>query len=171
MSLTIQLRKFLRQAAREDGASAVEFAVSCIILFALLFGICQMSLAMYYYQFTSHAARQATRWAMVRGSTSCTNTKDLAKCNASVDDIKSYVGGLGLTGATSGSINVTPVWCSASSTTPKTWSSCANTTSNAPGNLVKVTVSYPLSFKIPFIPSAKSMSLTLTSTSQMVISQ
>ena len=171
MSLTIQVRKFLRQASREDGASAVEMAVSCLILFALLFGICQMSLAMYYYQFTSHAARQATRWAMVRGSTSCTNTPSLSKCGASTDDITTYVRGLGLTGATSSSITVTPLWCSASSTTPRTWSSCSSTTSNAPGNLVKVTVSYPLSFKIPFIPSAKSMSLTVGSTSQMVISQ
>jgi Flp pilus assembly protein TadG len=167
----MSLRNLVHQLEREDGANAVEMALSCIILFAFLFGICQMALGMYFYQFTSDAARQATRWAMVRGSTSCTNTPGLSKCNAGTDDITTYVRGLGLTGITSSSISVTPQWCTASSTTPTTWGSCSSTTSNAPGNLVKVTVSYPLAFKVPFIPSAKSMSLTLSSTSQMVISQ
>lgn len=171
MKLRMQIRAVLRHFAREDGANAVEMALSCMILFAGLFGICQMALGMYFYQFTADAARQATRWAMVRGSTSCTNTPSLSKCNASTDDITAYVRALGLTGITSASITVTPQWCSASTSTPTTWGSCSNTTSNAPGNQVKVTVSYPLTFSIPFIPSAKAMSLSLSSTSQMVISQ
>lgn len=171
MNLKMPIRKLLRQIAREDGANAVEMALSCTILFAILFGMCQMALAMYFYQFTSDAARQATRWAMVRGSTSCTNTPTLYKCNAGTADVQAYVRGLGLTGVTSSSIGVTTNWCAASSSTPTTWSSCSATTSNAPGNLVKVTVTYPLSFAIPFIPSSKSMSLTMGSTSQIVISQ
>lgn len=171
MIFLTRLHALLRHAAREDGANAVETALSCTILIAILFGMCQMALGMYFYQFTSDAARQATRWAMVRGSTSCTNTPNLYKCNAGTDDVQTYVRGLGLTGTTSSSIGVTTNWCSASSTMPTTWSSCSTTTSNAPGNLVKVTVSYPLSFAIPFIPHSKSVSLSLSSTSQMVISQ
>jgi Flp pilus assembly protein TadG len=152
----------------ESGLNAVEMAISCTVLFALLIGICQLSLGLYSYQFCSDAARQATRYAMVRGSTSCTNTPSLAKCNASTTDISTYVKGLGYTGITSSSITVTTSWCAASSSTPTTWSSCSSGTTNAPGNLVKVVVSYPLSIKIPFAPT---LSLNLGSTSQMVVSQ
>lgn len=142
--------------------------LSCSVLFAMLFGICQMSLAMYDYQFCSAAARQATRYAMVRGSTSCTNTPNLTKCGASTGDITSYVRSLGYAGITSSNVSATTTWCSASSTTPTTWSACTNATSNAPGNLVKVVVSYPFTFHVPFGPN---LSLGLSSTSQMVITQ
>ena len=168
MKIISKIRALLHIAAREDGANLVETAVSCSVLFAMLFGMCQMSLAMYFYQFTSEAAREATRWAMVRGSTSCTNTPSLTKCGATAADITSYVQNLGFTGIISSNVNVTPQWCSASSSTPTTWGSCSGTTSNAPNNLVKVTVSYPLSFHVPF---GKSYSLNISSTSQMVISQ
>jgi Flp pilus assembly protein TadG len=143
-------------------------ALSCSVLFAVLFGISQMSIAMYDYQFCSTAARQATRYAMVRGSTSCTNTPDLTNCGATPANITSYVRGLGYTGITSSSVTATTTWCSASSTTPTTWSSCTNATSNAPGNLVKVAVSYPFTFHVPFGPN---LALSLSSTSQMVITQ
>jgi len=163
----------LRRIRDEEGANAVEMAVSCTVLFSMLLGICQMSLALYAYQFCSSAARQATRYAMVRGSTSCTNTPNLTNCKATTANITSYVQGLGYTGITSSKVTVTTQWCSASTTTPSsttttTWSSCSGSTSNAPGNLVKVVVAYPLSFHIPF---ASKLSLSLSSTSQMVISQ
>ncbi len=152
----------------ESGLNAVEMAISCTVLFALLIGICQLSIGLYSYQFCSDAARQATRYAMVRGSTSCTNTPSLSKCNASTTDISTYVKGLGYTGITSSNITVTTSWCAASSSTPTTWSSCSSGTTNAPGNLVKVVVSYPLTIQIPFAPK---LSLNLGSTSQMVVSQ
>ncbi len=119
----------------ESGVNAVEMALSCTVLFALLIGICQMSIGLYSYQFCSDAARQATRYAMVRGSTSCTNTPSLSKCNASTTDISTYVKGLGYTGITSSSVTVTTSWCAASSSTPTTWSTCSSGTTNAPGNL------------------------------------
>lgn len=152
----------------ESGVNAVEMAVSCTVLFALLIGICQLSVGLYSYQFCSDAARQATRFAMVRGSTSCTNTPNLSKCNASTTDISTYVKGLGYTGITSSKITVTSSWCAASSSTPTTWATCSSGTTNAPGNLVKVVVSYPMSIQIPFAPK---LSLNLGSTSQMVVAQ
>lgn len=160
----------LATLAREDGANVVETAISCSVLFAILFGICQMSLALYAYQFTANAARQATRWAMVRGSTSCTNTPSLTSCNATSSNITSYVQGLGFPGITSSNLNVTSSWCKASSAPPTTWTSCSSSPGgfNAPGGLVKVVVSYPLSFHIPF---SSSQSFSVSSTSQMVISQ
>lgn len=152
----------------EEGANMVETAVSCMVMFTMLIGICQLSIGLYAYQFCSDAARQATRYAMVRGSTSCTNTPSLSQCNASTTNISNYVKGLGYTGIKSSGITVTTTWCSASSGTPTTWSSCAAGTSNAPGNLVKVVVAYPLSFHVPFAPQ---LSLSLSSTSQMVVAQ
>jgi Flp pilus assembly protein TadG len=156
------------QLASDDGGSAVEFAVSCTILLAVLVGVCQMSLGLYAYQFTADAARQATRYAMVRGSTSCTNTPSLTNCNATTANITSYVRGLGYTGITSANVTVSTSWCAASTSTPTTWSSCSSGTSNSPGNLVKVLVTYPVTFQVPFCPK---VSLSLSSTSQMVISQ
>jgi len=143
-------------------------AFSCTVLFCVLFGICEMSIVMYDYQFCSSAARQATRYAMVRGSTSCTNTPNLSNCGATTGNITTYVRALGYAGIKSSSVTATTTWCSASSTTPTTWGSCSNATSNAPGNLVKVAVSYPFTFHIPFGPN---LSLSLSSTSQMVITQ
>src|SRR5947209_3470324 len=118
MKFASRIRRLLLLGAREEGAAGVETALSCTILLAILFGICQMSMAMYVYQFTSDASRQATRWAMVRGSTSCINTPGLTSCNAGTTDITNYVKGLGFQGITSGSIVVTLVRFSASSGTP-----------------------------------------------------
>ncbi len=153
---------------RDEGSSVIEMMVSSTVLFAMIFGICQMSIALYIYHFTSDAARQGSRYAMVRGNTSCVNTPGLTNCNATADQIKTWVRGLNYPGITSSKLTVTTTWCSASTTTPTTWSSCASGTSKAPGNVVKVYVSYPLAFQIPF---SKNTSLTLSSTSQMVISQ
>lgn len=152
----------------EEGVTLVETAISCTVLFAMLFGICQMSLAMYVYHFTSDAARQATRYAIVRGSTSCTNTPNLSNCDATAAKITSYVRGLGYPGITSSKLTAATSWYTASSTTPTTWSACSTGICNTPGNLVKIVVSYPMTFQIPF---SSNLSLNLSSTSQMVISQ
>lgn len=166
--MRFQIHSVVARLRDEEGANAVEMAVSSLVLLTMLIGVCQMSLGLYAYQYCSDAARQATRYAMVRGSTSCTNTPNLSNCNATVSEIVSFVQGLGYKGITSTKVNVTPQWCVASTTTPTTWSSCSNTTSNAPGNLVQVTVAYPVSFHVPFAPQ---LSLNLSSTSQMVVSQ
>jgi Flp pilus assembly protein TadG len=161
-------KSVLARLRDEEGASVIELAVSCTVIFTMLIGICQLSLGLYAYQFCSDAARQATRYAMVRGSTSHINTPNLSNSPASSTDISNYVKGLGYTGIKSSGITVTTTWCAASSGTPTTWSSCSSGTSNAPGNLVKVVVAYPLSMHIPFAPQ---LSLSLSSTSQMVIAQ
>ncbi len=158
----------IRFCRDEEGVTLVETAISCTVLFAMLFGICQMSLAMYVYHFTSDAARQATRYAIVRGSTSCTNTPNLSNCDATTTQITSYVQGLGYPGITSSKISVSTAWYTASSTTPTTWSACSTGICNTPGNLVKIAVSYPMTFQIPF---SSNLALNLSSTSQMVISQ
>lgn len=160
--------KLFRHLRDEQGALLTEAAISSLVVLALLFGICQMSYAMYLYHYASEAAREATRYAIVRGSTSCTNTPGLTNCGVTAAEIQTWVRSLGYPGVTASKVSVSTSWYSASGTMPTTWSACAAGTCNAPGNMVAVTVTYPLTFQIPF---SSSFSLNLTSTSQMVISQ
>ena len=144
----------------EDGSSIVETALSAMIVLTLFFGIMQMSLALYMYHFTSEAAREGTRYAMVRGCSVIS-----AACPVSVKgtDVQNYVRGLGFPGVLPANITVTTKW-------PTTGATCkpSSIPCNNPGNLVKVTVQYRLPLSIPFVPST---TLNLASTSQMAISQ
>ncbi len=173
------LNRFLRTAfiAREcrkgirgeEGAAAVATALSSVILLAVFIGVFEMSLALYNYHLICNAAREATRYAIVRGSVSCTNSPNLSNCNATADQIQSFVQGLGY--PNSARLTVTTTWLTAvSSGSPATitWTACASGTCNAPGNLVKVVVTELFPLNIPF---ASSLTINLTSTSQMVISQ
>ena len=153
----------------EAGSSLVETALSASVLLLLVFGILEISLALYSYHCIGEAAREGSRYAMVRGSTSCVNTPRLTNCNASVAQIQAYVKGIGFSGLDSGgSMDVFPSWLSPNGTAPATWSNCTSGTCNAPGNLVKVQVTYQFPLNIPFWPGT---AVTLQSTSQMVIAQ
>ena len=146
----------------EEGASIVEFAFATTILFAIIFGILQMSLALYTYHFTSDAAREGTRWAIVRGSVSCTNTPGLTNCNASTADIATFIKGLGYPGIDSSKITVTTTFKNPDNTV------CTIAPCNAPGNSVQTRVSYAFPLRIPFSTSS---TLNVGSTSMMTISQ
>lgn len=152
----------------EEGATLVEMAVSSVVLFAILIGIIEVSLGLYSYNFVADGARQATRWAMVRGSTSCVNTPNLTHCNAASTDIQNYVKGLGYPGLSASNLTITPTWLTASATTPTTWSTCSSGTCNLPGNEVQVQVTYAFPIGIPFWTIT---SINVSSTSSMVISQ
>jgi Flp pilus assembly protein TadG len=155
-----------RGARGVEGSALVELALSSVILFAMLAGITQISTAFYAYHVTADAARKATRWAIVRGSTSCTNTPNLSDCNATAAQIQSFVAGLGYLNI--GTSNVTVNWLAASATQPTTWSTCTSAPCNIPGNVAQVVVTYPLSLNIPFVPK---QTFSVSSTSQMVIAQ
>lgn len=92
---------------REEGATLVEMALCSSILLSLVFGIIGLSIALYAYDFVSDAAREGVRWAIVRGSQSCSNTPNLTNCNATAAQIQSYIQGLGYPGITSADVNVT----------------------------------------------------------------
>lgn len=171
--MNLRVHRALAWIRRDNGSAMVEMAFACTVLVAFMFGICQTTLALYYGHFCSDAARQATRYAMVRGSTSCTNTPNLTNCNATGDQIKTWVRGLGYPAVVSTNVSVTTSWYTASTTEPAkgsttTWALCTTGTCNKPGNLVKVVVGYPVAYSVPFGPT---LSLNLTSTSQLLISQ
>jgi len=145
--------------SREDGSALVETAVSAMIVFTLFFGAMEMCLALYTYHFVSDAAREGTRYAMVRGS-SCSGLP--SACPAQAADVQNFVQGLGFPGIDATAMTVTTTW-------PTTGSSCTPSSlpCNNRGNLVQVTVQYQ--FFIPFAP--QSSALTMSSTSQLAISQ
>lgn len=146
----------------DSGAAIIEFALSASLLLMLLFGIIQVCLALYVFNYVSDASREAARYAIVRGS-SCSGMPD---CGATQTTIQTYVRGFNYPGIDASEVNITVTWLSASSTQPTTWTVCA-TQCNAPGNAVRVQTTYNLPLNIPFL---KDYTANLSSTSQMVIS-
>jgi Flp pilus assembly protein TadG len=125
------------------GQAPAEFAMIAVPALMLIFGLMNFSLAVYDYNFVSYAAREATRYAAVRGSSSASP--------ASATDVKNVVIALAH-GLDTSKITVSTTW----------------SPNNSPGGAVHVQVSYPFSFAIPFITLA---SVTFSSTSQLVITQ
>ena len=81
----------LRRLNGEAGSTLVEFAFVFMILVTMVLGIIEFSRALYAYHFVSGAARSATRWAAVNGST-CANDGSCAYATgAGPSDITGYV--------------------------------------------------------------------------------
>jgi Flp pilus assembly protein TadG len=183
----------LRRAKKSSdrGVNSVEFAlVLTIILGPLLFGIMDMTRALYAYHFVSNAAREACRYAQVRGATfsakgACATTTAYT-CDATAANITSYVQSIVPLGIQVSSTS-TPAACPAAAPTSAgtlsvctSWPGTAITgtsgacSSNSPGNNpgcpVEIQVQYLYKFTLPFI-STELGSIDLQSTSQMVMQQ
>jgi Flp pilus assembly protein TadG len=158
-----------RSAHGECGAGILEMALSLTILIPFLFGIMEVCLGAYTYHYISEAAREATRYAIVRGSTFTTDCSGvtLATCIAqggnNSGDIATYVQNLSFPGIDPNKMTVNSTWLTSAGTACGTTDSC-----KPPGNFVQVTILYNFPLSVPFVPVA---TWTLTSTSQMVISQ
>jgi Flp pilus assembly protein TadG len=157
--------KAWRRLELEQGSSLVEFALIVVIFMSMILGIMDFGRALYSYHFVSHAAREATRYAAVRGSTctldgSCTNDGYCATV-ATTACLPTYVKNTTPPGIDTTKITTTASW-------PVQTSSPAvcKTTSNAPGCTVEVQVSYSFSFLVPLVHTG---AVTLSSTSEMVI--
>jgi Flp pilus assembly protein TadG len=172
----------LRQPFREEGATLVETAITLVVLFMFLIGIMEFGRFMYVYHFTSEVAREATRYAMVRGSTwgttACSGTQTMA-CNATAANVTTYVQSLTPPAITSSSWTTStscqqlatnnPVVATCWPGTNANGNQCYNSNgNNSPGCQVEVVVSMPFKFYLPFLPKT---SYTVQSTSWMVISQ
>lgn len=164
------MRKLLRFQREEHGATLVEFAMTAWVLLVLMLGAFQWMFAMYAYHFTTYAAQQATRFAMVRGatwsediatncSTSSTNFTVPYACTASSTDIQNYVKSLATGGINPANITVnTNNW---PGTTPDGTTTGCTAEANSKGCQVKVTVTYTFNF-LPFV-SKTAMSMSATS--------
>jgi Flp pilus assembly protein TadG len=145
---------------RERGGSLPETALVLAACLAMLFGIIDFGRALYTYSFVGQVARQGARWAIVRGS-QCTV---LDHCNATKDDIQTYVRSLSEGATLPSNIQVTNA----------TWNQCpAGSGGNAPGCTLTVTVKYPFNFMLPFLPTTGGtlMTMQMVSSAQMVVSQ
>lgn len=176
------LRRVGRRARAENGGTLVETAFTLLVLLASVVGVIEMSWAMYSYHYIADAAREGTRYAIVRGAdwpSSC-SSYTASGCNASPANIQAFVANLGI-----GPIGINPsnasnyifVCYNPSSTAACTTSSTSNVpaaeNSAGNGNVVQVTITYPFSFGIPSFgnPGVLSYTYNLTSSSQMVIAQ
>ncbi len=152
----------MKRVRDEQGSSIVEFAMGASILFSVIFGVMAICLAIYSYNVTAELAREATRYAIVRG-TSCNSFSD---CNVTKAQLQTHVQSIGFPGINPANLTLTA---------PTGWSAypagsiCQPSAAcNNPGNLVTVTVTYQFPLVIPFVPSR---TLSMSSTASMVISQ
>lgn len=160
----------LNAVTDEGGATLVEMALGVAAFLAMLIGVMQVSLALYTYNYVSDAAREGSRWAMVRGFDCTTNTPKQTNCNATNTDIQTYLQSLSYPGINSAQLTTSTNWYTPTSP-PASWSLCAlggTVPCNQQGYEVQVTVTYPFPLSIPFW---KSSTLQVSSTSTMVISQ
>ncbi len=166
-------RQPAQEVLAESGSTLVEVALSSAVLLSVIFGIMQVCMALYTYTFISEAAREATRYAVVRGASSCTVSPTFPNCNlnptSAGNPLQSYITNLGYPGLNSTNLTVTASWWSPSGPPGNTWTTaCTASTCNAVGNAVSVKVNYAFPLSIPFWKNA---TLNITSTSQMMISE
>ncbi|MGC9222779.1 MAG: TadE/TadG family type IV pilus assembly protein [Terracidiphilus sp.] len=164
------LRRLRNLPRGEHGATLVESAITLLLFLALLLGVIEFGWLFLAYQNVSDAARQAARWASVRGGSSCWNVSNLPYCNATSADITNYVQNLYEPAIDSSKLAVTTNWCAANwnqITYTTSWPSCSTAGSNAAGNQVQVTVTYQFPITIPYL----NKTFTLTSTGAMAIAQ
>ena len=176
VGLAFSTRSLLKQLGNEEGGSLVEMGLAFIGIVSMLFGIFELSMALYSYHFVSEAAREASRFAMVRGSQCATifnasycSPTDAATTGADEGDISHYVNSLGYPFANK--LTTATTWLTSSQDAKGniTWTGCGNAAScKVPGNQVQVTVSYPFPLNVPFL---KTYTINLASTSSVVISQ
>jgi Flp pilus assembly protein TadG len=140
-----------RRALREnDGQALVETALSCVVLFGFVFCYIELCIAVYAHNMISECAREATRYAIVRGSTCQTGSG--VSCTATADSITAYVMGRGWPNP-GGTMNVYPTFPDGD---------------QKPGSRVQVYITYTLPMIVPFIPA---QALTMKSMSVMYIIQ
>lgn len=165
VSSNVDGRAWLHLLKEDRGSEAVEFALAVSIWMAISFMIMYVSFALYAAHFVANAAEEGARYASVRGSSwnnaSCSSmTLD---CSASSTDISSYVKNAAPPGLSTSSLGISTSW--PGTTSSGTTCDTADGT-NSPNCIVQVTVSYNLSFPLPFIAHGQRL---FSSTSQMTI--
>lgn len=134
----------------------------------MFFGIAGFGHALYAYHFVSNVAREATRWAIVNGST-CGTDGSCPSGPASPTDIDTYVKNHVPPGIDTSKISTVVAFSPPGANDPAICTTAVNgigPTDDAPGCTVEVTVNYSFNFIFPFI---RSTALPLSSTSEMII--
>jgi hypothetical protein len=166
----------------------LEFALTAVVVFTLIFGVMYLALALYTYEVLNQYARDASRYAIVHGN-GCVKATDGSPCtigtagdsgpggNAStttgnagyalyqyLTGSSNYPGSESYPGISAGHLEVVAAYAKSAGE-----GACSVTTNcNGSGDQVTVTVSYPYLYAIPFI---RSRSFTMNAVSVMTISQ
>jgi len=157
-----------RLSRSESGSALVEMAISSAVILSIFFGVIEFGFALYSAQYVKEIARDLSRYAIVRGS-AC--GFGMPNCGVTQSQLQTYAQqtytypGLDPT-----QLTVTATWYSPvkdSSGFVTSWSACG-TACNAPGNLVKVQVTYPFPLSIPFWQAT---TLNMKGSTSMVIAQ
>ena len=143
----------VRRKRRDSGATLIEFAFVVTTLMTVIFGTVDLGRAAYSYGWVSSAARQATRFAMVRGN-NCSGLS--GGCPAQASDVTTYVQSLAV------AIDTSQLTVTSGCYFGTTYVSALPCT--AP-NSVQVQVQYTLKFLSPIIYR----SWTMQSTSQRTV--
>jgi Flp pilus assembly protein TadG len=166
----------------ERGDALLEFALVLIVFLIFFFGIIDFARALYAYHFVSNAAREGTRYAIVRGTACSAPSNPNFDCNATLPQVQAYVTGITPTGINPNNMVVKPTWPGIGPGTGGTGGcDTSNGYPNNPGCYVQVQVQYGFNFVFPFMPSGActiqtsnqpiSANICMSSTSEMVISQ
>jgi Flp pilus assembly protein TadG len=180
----------LRRRRNERGAALLEYAFIFMMFLTLMLGIGGFAHALFTYHQLNHAAKEATRYAAVRGS-QCSNDSSCISTNSAsgitgpttLADVQTFVQNI-----TPVSIDKTKLVTSAcgvsgqsacTSSGPEVCTAAVGAlaaTSDYPGCTVSVTVSYPYNFIFPLLPSQTSTTapctfsgICMSSTSEMII--
>ena len=129
--------------SRRAGSTLIESALVFALFIQMVLAVVEAARVMYFYNWVAYAAREGTRYASVSGSSS--NHVSTAA------SIQTFV------------LNQAVTYDSTNVTVTTTW-----IPNNSSGSSVKVTVAYAYH---PFIGLIFPAALTLTSSSEMVISQ
>jgi Flp pilus assembly protein TadG len=131
-----------RRGSGQKGSVMIESAGVLLVFLLIIFGIMDWARVMLANNFVSYAAREATRYAIVHGSSS--------QHPAQLSDLTSLVKGQAA-GLDSSKISVSATW----------------SPNNSPGSTATVRVSYSFQALAPYMPS----NMNLSSASSMVIAQ
>jgi Flp pilus assembly protein TadG len=148
----------------DEGSAIMETAMSSIILLTFMLGVMETGFVLYSYYFISEAAREGTRYAIVRGSSAglaCASYNSLG-CQATTANIQNHVKNLGFPGINPNNMTVTV----ANAGYPAGVTCSPSASCNNPGNLVTVTVQYNYPLNVPFIPPH---TFAMSSTAAMII--
>lgn len=183
-------KSIFEKIGRQDGAALVETALSMVLVVTAMIGVIEMTMAFYTSNVIDLAAREASRWAAVRGQNSCQVLSTFPYCNYNVakygpsgtaytaggsgDPVEIFVEGLGYPGV--GGMTASATWWTASQDTngATQWTTACTSSPdangqpcNGQGHMVTVTVTLAYPIQLPFIRN----SFTMTSTSSMVINE
>jgi hypothetical protein len=160
-----------RRARRsgQRGGTLIEFAFTFVITLILMFAMIDFARALYSYHFVNNAAREAARWASVRGQL-CSSPA--TPCPAQQSDITAYVMTIVPQGIDPTGISVNYP----GSTAPNNLPICGSVW-NYPGCAIAVQVNYSFNYIFPvnfynLAPvSFQAGTINMASTAQMTISR